>query len=568
MQKNIDARHIRTLFWQTSPNLFFLSIVLSCASGFLYSLLVPFVTYALSLKPDEPSYAIRSAYTLFHSPTQKVAWFFLVACTAIMFLRAASGILTIYVTNKVSYELRLDVYRRIQRLPIQNLERIGFSRLINIVNIDIPRITTASTSLSFIWVGCVTIVSSLGYLFWLNKKVFYIVVAYIFIASLTYQLPMLVAMRFFSKAREKYDEVQEGFRGLVHGAKQLKLSQGHAHAFYKSELVKPESLSFKNNLSGNVVLFFSASYGDLASFLIIGFTIFHLRYTLSLADDALFGIAMVLLYITGPVGTILAHFGNVRQGAASEQKIADFYAALIEEGDAGSEALPADWQELRVKNLHFSYPESGFSIRNIDLTFRRGQITFLVGGNGSGKSTLGKCLSLHYLLTKGSIGFDTTVINAANLQSAREKISVIYPDYHLFKKLYVKDAESLAGKIHFYLQRLNLDHKVRFKNGAFSTTDLSDGQRKRLALVTLLAADRDICIFDEWAADQDPEFKHIFYSEILQELKQQGKTIIVISHDDRYFQWADQIVSMADGEIASIRSNTHLVAVGEAITAS
>jgi putative ATP-binding cassette transporter len=85
------------------------------------------------------------------------------------------------------------------------------------------------------------------------------------------------------------------------------------------------------------------------------------------------------------------------------------------------------------------------------------------------------------------------------------------------------------------------------RNGAFTTTDLSTGQRKRLALVHAYLERRPIMVLDEWAADQDPTFRRIFYTEILPDLKRQGKTLIVISHDDRYFNAADRYIRLEDG---------------------
>jgi putative ATP-binding cassette transporter len=60
-------------------------------------------------------------------------------------------------------------------------------------------------------------------------------------------------------------------------------------------------------------------------------------------------------------------------------------------------------------------------------------------------------------------------------------------------------------------------------------------------------------MFDEWASDQDPTFRRIFYTELLPDLKRQGKTLIVISHDDRYFDAADHVVRIQAGRIADVK---------------
>ena len=84
-----------------------------------------------------------------------------------------------------------------------------------------------------------------------------------------------------------------------------------------------------------------------------------------------------------------------------------------------------------------------------------------------------------------------------------------------------------------------------------STTQLSQGQRKRLALLTAYLEDRSIYLFDEWAAEQDPEFRAHFYEELLPQLKAKGKTLLVATHDDRYFDLADMVVKMELGRLVS-----------------
>jgi putative ATP-binding cassette transporter len=87
------------------------------------------------------------------------------------------------------------------------------------------------------------------------------------------------------------------------------------------------------------------------------------------------------------------------------------------------------------------------------------------------------------------------------------------------------------------------------REGAFSTLALSQGQRKRLALLTAYLEDRPIYLFDEWAADQDPQFKEIFYHHLLPELRARNKTVLVITHDDRYYDVADRLIKLDYGKL-------------------
>jgi putative ATP-binding cassette transporter len=94
-----------------------------------------------------------------------------------------------------------------------------------------------------------------------------------------------------------------------------------------------------------------------------------------------------------------------------------------------------------------------------------------------------------------------------------------------------------------------LEGKVKIEGNTFSTTDLSTGQRKRLALIAALLEEKPVLVMDEWAADQDPYFRKKFYTEILPLLKQEDITIIAITHDDKYYNCADRLYKMDYGKL-------------------
>jgi putative ATP-binding cassette transporter len=172
-----------------------------------------------------------------------------------------------------------------------------------------------------------------------------------------------------------------------------------------------------------------------------------------------------------------------------------------------------------------------------------------VGGNGSGKSSLAKLITGLYIPENGEIILDENLITENNREWYRQHFSVVFSDFYLFEELLGLENNNLDIQAQKYLEKLQLDHKVKIENGQLSTTALSQGQRKRLALLTAYLENRQIYLFDEWAADQDPLFKDIFYTQLLPELKTQGKTILVISHDDHYFHLADRIIKLNYGKI-------------------
>jgi putative ATP-binding cassette transporter len=199
-----------------------------------------------------------------------------------------------------------------------------------------------------------------------------------------------------------------------------------------------------------------------------------------------------------------------------------------------------------------------FTLGPIDLALHPGECVFLIGGNGSGKTTLAKLLTGLYFPDAGEIRLDGRPVGEAERESYRQLFSTVFSDFHLFERLHGIEASRTDGPARQYLERFHLERKVRIEGGAFSTLDLSQGQRKRLALLAAYLEDRPIYLFDEWAADQDPAFKEIFYRQLLPELKARGKAAIVISHDDRYFGVADRVVKLEDGRLVRDQPESRL----------
>jgi putative ATP-binding cassette transporter len=193
--------------------------------------------------------------------------------------------------------------------------------------------------------------------------------------------------------------------------------------------------------------------------------------------------------------------------------------------------------------------DSHFVLGPINLRLHRGELVFLVGGNGSGKSTLAKIITGLYVPEGGEVRLDGELVTDANRDDYRQIFSAVFSDFFLFRNLLGLGSGELDAPAQEYLEQLHLNHKVKIRDGALSTTSLSQGQRKRLALLTAYLEDRPFYLFDEWAADQDPHFKNVFYTQLLPDLKRRGKTVFVISHDDKYFHVADRVIKLDYGKL-------------------
>ncbi len=186
-----------------------------------------------------------------------------------------------------------------------------------------------------------------------------------------------------------------------------------------------------------------------------------------------------------------------------------------------------------------------FSVGPFSLELRAGEILFITGGNGSGKSTLLKLMMGLYMPGQGRILLNS---QETDIRQHRYLFAVVFGDFHLFDRFYgLPDVDE--NRVNELLTLMRIEKKVQFADGKFSTPDLSTGQKKRLALVAAMMEDRPVYVFDEWAAEQDPEFRRHFYETLLPTFKAQGKTILAVTHHDQYFHVADRVVNMEYGQI-------------------
>lgn len=393
----------------------------------------------------------------------------------------------------------------------------------------------------------------LGFLVYLNTEVFWFTIQCIFFGALTYQIPLFIGGRYFGKARHNIDKLYTAIDGLIYGAKELKINRLKREAFYRDELTFYEQRVLRDEKTGHTIVRSAVNYGDMISFFAIGTIVFVFVNYHAISNGELIGVIMALLYITGPIGVLLDTFPQLNISRISIRKVEKLMAELSEEDIQTNDSLPINWQSLKLRNIFYRYnsDDDKFAVGPINLEIKKGEITFIVGGNGSGKSTLSKLITQHYLPESGQMYVGDTLIDDQNIEAVRQSMCAIYSDYHLFKKIHGVIDSDLEEKTLAHLEELGLAEKTSYIGGEFSTLSLSDGQKRRLALLIAYVEDKDLYLFDEWAADQDPAFKRVFYQKILQELKRKGKAVVVISHDDRYFDQADHLVMMDAGQVIS-----------------
>lgn len=541
------------LFTDKAPTKVFISMLLGAIAGIGYSLLIPIVL--VSVVPGSGNDTLGTSmvrpFLWMEVSNYKFALLFVCVCLVVLSCRSVSQILLTRVALNATTELRITTYRQIMKAPIAELEKLGSSKLLVAITTDVARIVMGATMLPNVLVCLVTLTGMLGYLYVLSSEVFWLVIKAMIFGVVTYQVPMFIGNKYFERGRAKMDALQESIRGLIYGTKELKLSKVKRDRYFNEILLANEQAVLSNTKLANTIVVASANYGDLLSFFVVGLLAYVFVSNHSITTQTLVGTIMALLYITGPVALILNSMPQIAMAKVSLLNIKRVFSALTKE-EASEEIKPLpEWNTVRFSNVsyHYTDEDGGFTLGPLDAEVTKGEVTFIVGGNGSGKSTLCKLLALHYTPSGGEIYFGGVKIDQQSLNSGRQYVSAIFTDYYLFDRLLSNLHEVNEGLVNQYLSELEIDRKVKVENGRFSTLALSDGQRKRLALLVTFLEDRDIYIFDEWAADQDPMFKQVFYHHILPELKARNKVVVVISHDDRFFNVADKLLIMEDGKL-------------------
>lgn len=508
-------------------------------------------------------------------------WSFVGLCILMPASRLLSQQLLVHLGQDAMMSLRLELARRILATPLARLEQLGTPRLMAALTDDVSAISIGVIQAPNLSITSAVVLGCLGFLAYLSVPLFLVLLVVMVLGILSYQLPGAKGVAHMRKAREQQDRLFGHFRDLTEGVRELKLHHRRRGAFL--DLLAGTAGTLRG-LYNRANLYFnaSASWGQVLFFLVVGVFVFLLAGRPGYPRSTLVGYTLVLLYMTNPLRQILDSMPTLGRAGVSVDKVAKLELAL-EEASAGrggtgaAEQAPAPpapaWSRLELAGLTYTYPADDgvghFTLGPLDLTFRPGEIVFLVGGNGSGKTSLGLLLAGLYTPDGGEIRLDgrpvvpagegaggaagTAGLGAAgattDLEAYRQLFTMVLAQPHLFEQLLGLSGPDLDADARRYLERLRIDHKVEVKDGALSTTALSKGERKRLALVTAYLEDRPFYIFDEWAADQDPTFREIFYHQLLPELRERGKTVLVISHDDRYFDRASRILELDYGQL-------------------
>lgn len=479
------------------------------------------------------------------------------------------GLCLVYVLSKSSAELgllrltqglvqhlRTTLGARVLATPQKQLQAIGSDGLHVILTRDIDTFTQAFQVMPAAFSSVVLIVAAMAYTAWQSWQVCLGLLGGLLISVGGYLLAERQPARKLAELREQTGGLYRELRELVMGSRELQLNDERA-AHFLGRVIGVRTQRCRDLFVQSMSRYtWILNVGNIMFYQGIGFLLFVLPLWSPQSSETIVASALIVLYLIRPVSELIVVMPTIRNAAVALRKIEQLEARLgpaLVQPTTQAAAFPARAAcLLELDGVAHSYQEQDgdrFQLGPINLRIHEHEILFIIGGNGSGKTTLAMLLLGLAAPTSGTLSFRGTPVDDANRQQYRQHFAAIFSDFHLFEHVLGADQPLLLERANAYLAKFGLGEKVGIDGDKFSTIKLSTGQRKRLALVAAYLEDRPVYLFDEWAADQDPLFKRVFYAEILPDLKRRGKTVIIVSHDDQYFSYADRIVKLDSGAL-------------------
>ncbi len=480
---------------------------------------------------------------------------FILALAVFILAKRASLSQSIVLTEDLMNRIRIRVTDKIRNSELPFVETLGKGDLVTKMSQDFNLISQAAFLIINASQGAIMMIFAMIYLAWLALPVFIVTAVCIVVAAMIYMRQHLAVWREYQTITVREAELLDAFNHVLDGFKELRINRRKSDALFAvfrgmadgvKDLKVHSTIQYVTNFMFHQIFFF----------MLIAAVVFLLPQLIPTYGEVLMKATIAIMFIVAPLEVIGNAVPFVVRANVALDNIYSLEHALDTAATVSPMTSPGEpfrgFDLIQARQMSFAYADPdgkpSFTVGPLDLEVRRGETVFIVGGNGSGKSTLLKLLTGLYLPHSGEVRVDGAPVLPDRLDAYRELYAAIFSDFHLFDRLYGLESVSEEA-VRTMIAEMELGDKTGYVNGRFSTLSLSTGQRKRLALIAALLEDKPVYVFDEWAADQDFHFRERFHSIILKQLKAQGKTVLAVTHDDRFWPLADRVIHMRDGRI-------------------
>jgi putative ATP-binding cassette transporter len=526
-------------------------VLLGILSGAFSFGFINFVTWLIGLLMAGELKSINFTYVFLS--VSVIAGFILVNRTLAMAV--------IKLSQKLFWRLRKEILSSVLSADYHQLS----SRKVRISSAllkDVYTLTEASMSIIHFFTSLILGVACLIYLASLSGILFIITLAVAFLGIIVYNVSSTRNNLAFEKSRLLENKFYESINEILNGFKEIFIEPKKGRYLYDNKIESISRDGYKNNTVANIGFLNNQITGQVLFYMLIFSVLLVFSIVLNIKAGAIVSFVFTLLYLLNAIETIMVSLPSLMRARVAATHLLDLKSDL--EVATSNNRLPIklidkrEFREMKIVDLEFYYTDNsaGFGIGPINLNIERGEIVFIYGGNGSGKTTFIYSLLGLRIPTGGHLFLNDNIIDGDNYADYRTVFAAVFSDFYLFNEL-IGIANLNLKKWDYYLSLFELDGHVKLEGNHFSTTELSTGQRKRLALVAALMEEKPVLVLDEWAADQDPYFREKFYTVILPLLKEEELTIIAITHDDKYYHCADKLFKMEYGKLSRENVNVY-----------
>jgi len=469
------------------------------------------------------------------------------------------------IATRIQYQLTEQSFKHLMNLKIHHFSKSNYTEFFNNINVDINKITSiADENVFFAITQVFTIFGGIAGLLIINVKLTFLVLIFVPVKYLITKKLIAKNGRYTSEYIEANREYANWFGNTIGGVREIRLFGISKHeenifAEKQSRIIDSQrriSLLFKRNA--------------IASSLVIQFLIMILyiiggSYVIKqeLSVGSIFAFITYVSYVTGPISSIL-NIGYLLSGIIPSTKRYYKFMGLEEEDYHESLSKPI-LEDIRFSKVGFGYKKNNNVLDNVSFCIPKSSTTAIIGSNGSGKSTIIELLLRMYDVQQGEILIGEKNIKTFNLKDYRGLISIVSQEIYLFNDSILNNIclyrEVSEQKLMDAIKDSGLEEFINEKSLNYivgeNGSELSGGQKQKIAIARALVQDKPILIFDEATSNVDISSKDIISNLIKNKLKQ--KTVITITHGSELLKDADNIILLSENTVKEYSSFDELL---------
>lgn len=463
-------------------------------------------------------------------------------------------------TNDITYGIELSILEKVRHASYESFEKLGYERIY--AAISDARILSRMPNVFINLINSfITIICTLVYLFYTSFFSGLVLLGIMVALLAVYMYRDKHIAKNLEEVRDLQDSYYAYLRELLHGFRQVRVSLNRSHTLFDNYLFTNRAKSRMLNTRASRKYAFNELTGVYSWYILLGSIVFILPAFMKMDPMQIVGFVTAVLFMMSPLSQIIIFLPSYATFKIALDRINKIDGQLqISLPLKPATSIPAQFESLRFENIRYSYDEDdakSFHLHLPELSIRKEEILFIIGGNGSGKTTFINLLMGLYKPQQGRIFIDEKEVSWEEFCLFVNNMSVVFTNQYLFRENY--DQHDLSGN-NTLLTRLSATFNL---TGVLTIhaaenridTNLSRGQQKRVALLLALLEEKPIIVLDEWAAEQDTVNKGSFYTEWLELVRQMGKTVVIVTHDDDYFNCADRVIKFRSGSIVNERIN-------------